>query len=75
MGGTLDLYKGSGQEAIREAKLWDQFQKHARYDGPAYVISDETGTRLVDIEGADLGRPKIGRPLLIKPDVSRLNPK
>ena len=40
MGGTLDLHEGSGQEAIREARLWDQFQKHARYDGQAYVISD-----------------------------------
>ena len=64
MGGTLDLHEGSGQEAIREAKLWNQFQKHARYDGQAYVISDETGARLVDIEGADLGRPEIDRPLL-----------
>ncbi|KAL5116114.1 hypothetical protein ACEQ8H_006010 [Pleosporales sp. CAS-2024a] len=32
-GGTLDLRTKTGLHALKEAKLWDEFLKYARYDG------------------------------------------
>lgn len=42
-GGTLDLHLHSGQEAIRQAGLWNAFLKHARYDAQALNILTKTG--------------------------------
>ncbi|OJD31225.1 monooxygenase fad-binding protein [Diplodia corticola] len=63
-GGSLDLHEDSGQAALREAGLWDEFQRLARYDGQAYIISDHTGHRYCDTDAdgiEDLGRPEIDR--------------
>src|SRR5262245_47500071 len=40
-GGTLDLRARTGLQAIKEAGLWDEFQKHARYDGESLLICDK----------------------------------
>lgn len=39
-GGTLDLHTDTGLAAVREAGLWDEFAKHARYDGEYMLVAD-----------------------------------
>lgn len=60
-GGTLDIHTGSGQLALQEAGLFDQFQKLARFDGSTR-IADYQGKILADL-GADGNndRPEIDR--------------
>ncbi|KAL1898887.1 hypothetical protein Sste5346_003298 [Sporothrix stenoceras] len=40
-GGTLDLHTATGLAALKDAKLWDEFQKHARYDGEYMLVCDK----------------------------------
>ena len=40
-GGTLDIRSDSGLVAIKEANLWDEFQKLCRYDGESLFITDK----------------------------------
>ncbi|KAJ4373278.1 hypothetical protein N0V83_003572 [Neocucurbitaria cava] len=40
-GGTLDLRSDTGLAAIKRAGLWDEFQKHARYDGESLLVTDK----------------------------------
>lgn len=40
-GGTLDLRTDTGLAAIREAGLWDEFHKYARYDGESMLLTDK----------------------------------
>ncbi|KAK0254369.1 hypothetical protein LTS09_010489 [Friedmanniomyces endolithicus] len=69
-GGTLDLHVGTGQLAIQEAGLWDEFQKHARYDGEATQIADKNYLCYVKVgagnsgKSTSTGRPEIDRSLL-----------
>lgn len=61
-GGTLDIHAGSGQFALQEAGLLDEFRKLARFDG-SNRIANFHGKVLVDL-GADGGeneRPEIDR--------------
>ena len=67
-GGTLDLHDDTGLKALQIAGLFNEFQKHARYDAEALVIADKNGTRLIDIKGATqmkavtkMSRPEIDR--------------
>lgn len=39
-GGTLDLHTSTGLAALKEANLWNEFLKHARYDGESLKITD-----------------------------------
>jgi len=39
-GGTLDMHENTGQKALIEAGLWDQFQGVARYDAEDLIITD-----------------------------------
>lgn len=55
VGGTLDLHDETGLAALRQAGLWSKFQKYARYDGEALVITDKNATRLVDLKGGSAG--------------------
>jgi 2-polyprenyl-6-methoxyphenol hydroxylase-like FAD-dependent oxidoreductase len=43
-GGTLDLRTSTGLAAVKEAGLWDEFQKHARYDGESLLVTDKNLT-------------------------------
>lgn len=40
-GGTLDLHTTTGLAALKEAALFDEFLKHARYDGQYMAIIDK----------------------------------
>ncbi|KAM0425269.1 hypothetical protein ACHAPT_009587 [Fusarium lateritium] len=40
-GGTLDLHTATGLAALKEANLFDEFLKHARYDGQYLAIVDK----------------------------------
>jgi 2-polyprenyl-6-methoxyphenol hydroxylase-like FAD-dependent oxidoreductase len=53
-GGTLDLRTNTGLAAVKQAGLWDEFQKHARYDGESLLITDKVLTTWL--------RRKPGRP-------------
>ncbi|KAI9816342.1 MAG: hypothetical protein M1832_005099 [Thelocarpon impressellum] len=52
-GGTLDLHAESGQRALKDAGLWDEFLKHARYDGDVMVIVDKHGKKHMVMGGDD----------------------
>ncbi|QRV75848.1 tetracycline resistance protein from transposon [Ceratobasidium sp. AG-Ba] len=64
-GGSLDLHEGSGQQAIRDAGLWDEFRKYARYDGQETKVMTKEGKILLQIGGTQEGdghtRPEIDR--------------
>lgn len=40
-GGSLDLRKTTGLAAVKAAGLWEQFLKHARYDGESLLMTDK----------------------------------
>ncbi|KAK5151394.1 hypothetical protein LTS14_009237 [Recurvomyces mirabilis] len=69
-GGTLDLHIKTGQLAMRQAGLWDEFQKHVRYDGEAMKIADKNLLCYIKVgagkpnSAASSGRPEIDRPVL-----------
>lgn len=67
-GGTLDIHEHSGQQAIRDAGLWDEFRKHARYDGQEFKVVTKTGRVLGHnpaLKEGDKGtRPEIDRSIL-----------
>lgn len=63
-GGTLDLHPKSGQLALKEAGLFPEFQKHARYEGEDFILCDKTGKRHIVIKDTDTERPEIDRVVL-----------
>ncbi|CUA70921.1 Tetracycline resistance protein from transposon Tn4351/Tn4400 [Bacteroides fragilis] [Rhizoctonia solani] len=63
-GGTLDLHVHSGQQALHEAGLFDEFLKHARYDGQATRFLTKTGELVHEPrhgDSAETARPEIDR--------------
>ncbi|CAE7100827.1 unnamed protein product [Rhizoctonia solani] len=66
-GGTLDLHVHSGQEALRQAGLFDEFLKHARYDGQATRFLTKTAEIVHEPrhgDSAETARPEIDRTAL-----------
>ena len=67
-GGTLDLHVKTGQRALKEAGLYEEFLKHARFDGEAISLADKKFIRYVTMKGnsnsSTSGRPEIDRPIL-----------
>ena len=67
-GGTLDLHEKTGQAAVKAAGLFDEFLKHARYDGEAMKLSDKNLLCYIKMNGSKnsstSGRPEIDRPKL-----------
>lgn len=59
-GGSLDIHSETGQRALKEAGLFDEFQKHARYDDTAFAIADKSGARLLRT-GQGRDAPEIDR--------------
>ncbi len=64
-GGLLDLHVESGQLALREAGLHEQFARLTKPQAEAMRVMDKAGTVFIDqapADGADLsGRPEIDR--------------
>ncbi|MGW8556754.1 FAD-dependent oxidoreductase [Streptomyces tubercidicus] len=63
-GGMLDLHKESGQRALREAGLADEFHAVARPEGQDMRLLDHTGTLLLQEDTPDdvpLERPEVDR--------------
>jgi len=67
-GGTLDLHVKTGQRALKEAGLYEEFLKHARFDGEAISLADKNFVRYLTLKGnannSTSGRPEIDRPIL-----------
>lgn len=67
-GGTLDLHVKTGQRALQEAGLYDEFLKYARFDGEAMALADKNLLRYVKVNGnsgkSTTARPEIDRPRL-----------
>ncbi len=64
-GGTLDLHTATGLKALKEAGLFDEFIKYARYDGEAFTVADKNMKRYISLGPAtketSRGRPEIDR--------------
>jgi len=76
-GGSLDIHEESGQLALKEAGLIEQFQALARYEGEDFRLFDKTGKLYMDevAEGAAHGaRPEIDRGELCDILLKALNP-
>ena len=77
VGGTLDLHDDSGLAALRKAGLWDEFKKHARYDGEEIVVADRNATVLVHrrpgaaAPAADAAAPTEGKDPWARPEIDR----
>lgn len=66
-GGTLDIHEESGQLALKEAGLYEAFQRLARYEEEDFRVLDKSGNIYVDEEteaGETGGRPEIDRGVL-----------
>lgn len=62
-GGSLDIHEESGQRALREAGLYEEFRRHTHPGGEAMRVLDKAATvRLADEPpGGEGGRPEINR--------------
>lgn len=59
--GTLDLHANTAQLALREAGLYSEFRKRARFDVPT-VMADKQGRVAARLQGeGDTDRPEIDR--------------
>jgi len=60
VGGSLDIHSETGQHALREGGLFDEFKKYARYDDTLVTIADKLGKRLLQL-GQGRDAPEIDR--------------
>ena len=64
-GGSLDLHPQTGQAALKECGLWEEFRKYARYDGEALAVYDKHMILYIKADGesekTSRGRPEIDR--------------
>ncbi|KIW00665.1 uncharacterized protein PV09_07852 [Verruconis gallopava] len=60
-GGSLDLHSHSGQAALKEAGIYDEFERLARYEGEDFVLKDRFGNIHVEVKDTQRGRPEIDR--------------
>ncbi|GLY05362.1 FAD-dependent oxidoreductase [Actinoplanes sp. NBRC 101535] len=68
-GGSLDIHTGTGQVALREAGLIDEFRARIHIGGEASRVLDKNATVLVDMPEADGGD---GRPEIARTDLRQL---
>jgi 2-polyprenyl-6-methoxyphenol hydroxylase-like FAD-dependent oxidoreductase len=67
-GGSLDLRAKTGLAAIREAGLWNEFQRYARYDGESLLVTDKN---LTTWARRSPGTPDQGRRFQEAPEIDR----
>ena len=64
-GGTLDLHTNTGLKALREADLYEEYARYARYDGEALNLADKNLVSVIRVggstEASSRGRPEIDR--------------
>lgn len=64
-GGSLDIHAATGQLALREAGLFEDFLKLARYEDTAFSVARKDGTRVLTVGGGEDGEhrdaPEIDR--------------
>ncbi|MEV6865395.1 NAD(P)/FAD-dependent oxidoreductase [Streptosporangium subroseum] len=65
-GGSLDMHEESGQLALREAGLYEEFRRLTHPQGEAMRVLDRAGTVFIDHapEDGEGGRPEIDRTAL-----------
>ncbi|WP_336771170.1 FAD-dependent oxidoreductase [Paenibacillus sp. MMO-58] len=76
-GGSLDIHEDSGQMALKEVGLLEQFQAIARYEGEDFRLFDKTGKIYMDdrAEDGEKGdRPEIDRGVLCDLLLNALQP-
>lgn len=61
-GGTLDLHTQTGQKALKEAGLFEEFLKYARYDGEAFAVVDKNLQHYIKLGGSTTSKTSRGRP-------------
>lgn len=75
-GGTLDLHPATGLKALKEAGLYDDFLKYARFDGEAFALADKNLKKYISMKGTTAetsrGRPEIDRAQLRQIQVESL---
>ncbi|KAF4960810.1 hypothetical protein FSARC_10362 [Fusarium sarcochroum] len=59
-GGTLDIHASSGQQALKEAGLFEEFKKAARWDASRVCMQNPSGT-VKAVFGEDRDAPEIDR--------------
>lgn len=74
-GGMLDLHEESGQRALHEAGLYEEFRKLVHPQGEAMRVLDRTGKVFIDQPAeAGRGRPEVDRSALRDLLVGSLEP-
>ncbi|MFD0675874.1 MULTISPECIES: FAD-dependent oxidoreductase [unclassified Paenibacillus] len=74
-GGSLDIHHDSGQMALREAGLFEQFEALARFEGEDFRLLDKTGKVYIDEFAESQGqRPEIDRGTLRELLLNSLDP-
>lgn len=75
-GGLLDIHEDSGQLALREAGLYEEFRRLTHPQAENMRILDKTGNVLVEDEpeGGEGGRPEIDRTALRRLLIDSLEP-
>jgi 2-polyprenyl-6-methoxyphenol hydroxylase-like FAD-dependent oxidoreductase len=59
-GGSLDIHPPTGQQALKECGLFEEFQKYARYDDTVFTLTDKEGNQVLHM-GQDRDAPEIDR--------------
>lgn len=75
-GGSLDIHDDSGQLPLKEAGIFEDFRKHARYEGEDTRIVNKDGEILYDEDADGEGnRPEIDRGKLCDIIMEQIHPE
>lgn len=72
-GGSLDIHGTTGQQVLKEAGLFDEFKKYARWEASKTIIQDKNGTTHL-VFGEEQDAPEIDRAALRKILVESIPP-